>query len=71
MSSGFRLNDDEKRAYAEDGFFIRERVFDAAEIEDLRDAVEVCAAKAAAAVRPGVDEYEIDGNRYCEASGST
>ncbi len=71
MSRNFRLTDDETRAYADDGFFIRECVFDTVEVEDFRDAIEVCAAKASAAVRPGVEEYEIDGNRYCEASGST
>jgi len=71
VSRSHRLTDDEKRAYAEDGFFIRERVFDASEVEDFRDAVEACATKATAAVQPGVEQYEIDGNRYCEASGST
>ena len=67
----FRLSDEEKRSYAEDGFFIRECVFSAAEIDELRDAVEDCAARATAAVERGGEEYEIDGNRYCEASGST
>jgi ectoine hydroxylase-related dioxygenase (phytanoyl-CoA dioxygenase family) len=66
-----RLSDEEKRSYAEDGFFIRECVFSAAEIDELRDAVECCAARATAAAEAGGEEYEIDGNRYCEASGST
>jgi len=67
----FRLSDEEKRSYAEDGFFIRERVFSAAEVDELREAVEGCAARAIAAAEAGGEEYEIDGNRYCEASGST
>jgi phytanoyl-CoA hydroxylase len=67
----FRLSDEEKRSYLEEGFFIRERVFSAAEIDDLRDAVECCAARASAAALASGEEYEIDGNRYCEASGST
>jgi ectoine hydroxylase-related dioxygenase (phytanoyl-CoA dioxygenase family) len=67
----FRLTDEEARSYAEDGFFIRERVFNAAEIDELCAAVECCAARAAAAARADGERYEIDGNRYCEASGST
>ena len=45
----FRLNDEEKRSYAKDGYFIRECVFGAAEIDELRDAVECCAVRAIAA----------------------
>ncbi len=67
----FRLNDEEKRSYAKDGYFIRECVFGAAEIDELRDAVECCAVRAIAAAEAGGEEYEIDGNRYCEALGST
>jgi hypothetical protein len=67
----FRLSDGEKRAYANYGFFIRECVFGAVEIDELRDAVECCAARAGAAALADGEEYEIDGNRYCDASGST
>lgn len=72
MRSGqFGLRREERRAYQRDGFFIRERVFDATEIDALRDAVEHCASRASEAAAAGGEEYEIDGNRYCEASGST
>jgi len=60
----------EQRAYAEAGFFIRERVFAEDEIDELRDAVECCAARASAAAAGG-RTYQIDGNAYCEASGAT
>jgi len=67
---GFRLRAIEKRAYAEEGFFIRADAFAEAEIEAIRDAVECCAARASAAAAAG-HAYEIDGNVYCEASGAT
>ena len=70
-SGEFGLSPEERRAYRQDGFFVREGVFDAAEIEELRDAVECCVASASAAAAAGGEEYEIDGNRYCEASGAT
>jgi hypothetical protein len=60
----------ERRAYAEDGFFIRAAAFSEHEIEDLRDAVECCAVRASAAAAGG-QSYQIDGNVYCEASGAT
>jgi len=60
----------ERRAYAEDGFFIRKGVFGKGEIEDIRDAVERCAARASAAAAGG-RTYRIDGNVYCDASGAT
>jgi len=66
----FRLSALERRAYAEEGFFIRRGVFDADEIADIRDAVECCAARASAAASGG-RTYRIDGNVYCEASGAT
>jgi ectoine hydroxylase-related dioxygenase (phytanoyl-CoA dioxygenase family) len=60
----------EKRAYAEDGFFIRKGVFGGGEIDEIRDAVERCAARASAAAAGG-RTYQIDGNVYCEVSGAT
>jgi len=66
----FGLTGEERRAYDEDGFFVRERAFDAAEIADLRDAAEVAVARAATSP-PAADDYLIDGNRYREAAGST
>jgi ectoine hydroxylase-related dioxygenase (phytanoyl-CoA dioxygenase family) len=66
----FGLSALERHAYAEDGFFIRKRVFAEDEIDDIRDAVECCAARASAAAADG-RTYQIDGNVYCEASGAT
>jgi ectoine hydroxylase-related dioxygenase (phytanoyl-CoA dioxygenase family) len=73
MGSGAsELSGDERRAYAEDGFFIRRRVFAEDELVSLRDAAEGAVARVGAAAAGGVDdEYEIDGNRYCETVGST
>ncbi len=68
--SRFRLSASERRAYAQDGFFVRERAFASDEIEQLSAAVERCAARASAAAERG-QSYEIDGNAYCEASGAT
>lgn len=68
---GFRLNSIEQRAYAEDGFFVREGAFAEAEIYEIRDAVECCAARASAAAAAGGHTYQIDGYVYCEASGAT
>lgn len=66
-----RLTAAEKDAYARDGFFARRAAFDAAEIAELRDAVEHCARLVEEAARASADQYEIDGNRYAEAGGST
>jgi phytanoyl-CoA hydroxylase len=68
--SSFGLSALEKRAYAEDGFFIREGAFNGDEIDEIRGAVERCAARASAAAAGG-RTYQIDGNVYCEASGAT
>jgi phytanoyl-CoA hydroxylase len=66
----FCLTAFERRVYAEDGFFIRKGVFGEDEIDDIRDAVECCAARASAATAGG-RTYQVDGNAYCEASGAT
>jgi hypothetical protein len=71
MPRDHSLTPSERRAYAEDGFFVRRGQFDAAEIEALRDASECAVERAQAASDAGGESYEIDGNRYCEASGST
>jgi ectoine hydroxylase-related dioxygenase (phytanoyl-CoA dioxygenase family) len=65
------LRPEERRAWDEDGFFIRRRVFGADELEHLRAAVERVAVRARAAVAGSRDRYEVDGNRYCEAAGAT
>ncbi len=65
-----RLSAAEWRAWREDGFFIRRSQFGEHEIEELRAAAEHVAARAGSATASG-DAYQIDGNRYCEAAGST
>jgi ectoine hydroxylase-related dioxygenase (phytanoyl-CoA dioxygenase family) len=66
-----RLSDAERRAWEEDGFFVRERAFSADELADLRAAAErVVAIAARAAADPDAD-YAVDGNRYLEAAGAT
>jgi ectoine hydroxylase-related dioxygenase (phytanoyl-CoA dioxygenase family) len=64
------LSEQERRAYDEDGFFVRERAFAAAEVATLREAAEAAVALASAGT-PTCDDYLIDGNRYREAAGST
>ncbi|HPG26597.1 MAG TPA: hypothetical protein PLW10_13255, partial [Myxococcota bacterium] len=77
----WRLLDEERRAWEQDGFFAREAVFAADELEILRAAAERVVAAAtratlevvadpATALDPSLD-YEIDGNRYVEAARST
>jgi ectoine hydroxylase-related dioxygenase (phytanoyl-CoA dioxygenase family) len=66
----FDLTAEEARRYAEDGFFARERVFDAAEVRALGAAAEqtaAAAARASAAGRP----YVLDGNRFVDIDGVT
>ena len=68
-----RLTADERARYVEDGFFVREAVFDAAALEVLRAAAERVVARAAEAAERAVpeDAYAIDGNRYVEAARAT
>ncbi|MEE8508931.1 MAG: phytanoyl-CoA dioxygenase family protein, partial [Myxococcota bacterium] len=71
MKSGtWNLTAEERRAYAEDGFFARQRVFRAEEILVLAAAAERAVVQASEAVSDR-NAYEIDGNRYCEALGTT
>ena len=65
------LSPEERRAWDEDGFFIRPRAFDAQELAGLRAAAERVAERAQDAVRSCQESYQIDGNRYCEAAGAT
>ena len=64
------LSPEEASAYAEDGFFIREGVFEKAELDPMRAAAERVVAIAQAASRSG-STYHIDGNRYVDTSDST
>jgi len=66
-----RLSSQERRAWREDGFFVRPRAFDAAELGLLRAAAERCVEGAAAAMADASERYAIDGNVYHEAGGST
>jgi len=71
MGQSHRIDASERRAWEEDGFFIRTRVFTAPEIEALRTASEAVVERATRNAGNGSERYEIDGNRYCEAGGST
>jgi ectoine hydroxylase-related dioxygenase (phytanoyl-CoA dioxygenase family) len=70
MGTG-RLTQEELRAWEHDGYFVRESVFDARELAELRQAAERCARRAEAAMAEGGIAYAIDGNRYHDLSGST
>jgi ectoine hydroxylase-related dioxygenase (phytanoyl-CoA dioxygenase family) len=71
VQGNHRLDAAEQRAWEEDGFFIRTRVFDESEVEELRIASEAVVERATRNARTPSERYEIDGNRYCEAGGST
>src|SRR5262245_18003206 len=66
-----RLTESERRAWRDDGFFVRESIFGASEVAELRGTAERVVAQALAAVGRGCESYQVDGNRYCEAGGST
>ncbi len=70
-SDGLRLSPAERRAWREDGFFVRHGVLDTAEVDALRDAAERAVEIAHAGALAGGASYSIDGNRYHEARGST
>jgi hypothetical protein len=64
MQRGQRLTEHERRAYVEDGFFVREAVFDEEELDGLRAAAERVALTAARAAR------EIERAREEDAPGA-
>jgi hypothetical protein len=64
------LSERERRAWREDGFFLRRAVFSPAEVEDLREAAERVRAAALALSETG-RAYEVDGNRYVDAGPVT
>jgi hypothetical protein len=68
---GWRLSAEERLAWAEDGFFIRRRVFPEKELVALREAAERVVVRARGAAAQGGTGYEIDGNRYHEVEGAT
>jgi len=71
VERGRGLDGAERQSWREDGFFLRHRVFDEPELADLRAAAERVVAQAARALVSPDADYRIDGNRYCEALGST
>jgi len=64
------LSANERRAYTEDGFFVRPSAFTETEVASLREAAERVVARAEKAAQVS-ESYEIDGNRYSEAANST
>jgi hypothetical protein len=64
------LSDAERRAYRDDGFFVRRSVFAAAELEQLREVAERVVEQAGRASQAG-NAYAIDGNRYVDFDAST
>lgn len=74
----WKLTDAERRHYDENGFFAREKVFGAADLERLRSAAERVVERVtkevealAAPSRSTDRDYRIDGNRYVETTRST
>src|SRR5215471_9719940 len=67
----WRLSEAERRAWRDDGFFVRAAVFGADELAVLCAAAERCVARATAEIASGSTHYAIDGNVYHEAGGST
>ena len=66
-----RLTEAERKAWEDDGFFLRERAFPEDELDDLRAGAErVVAIAMREPQRPDAD-YAIDGNRYLDAAGAT
>ena len=71
MPASGRLSDAERRAWEEDGFFLRPAAFSPDEVEALREATERVGAAAARIAAAEGRPYEIDGNRYVDAGEVT
>ncbi|MEE4301107.1 MAG: phytanoyl-CoA dioxygenase family protein [Pseudomonadales bacterium] len=69
-STEFGLTEAERRAWAEDGFFLRPAAFAAAEIEALAAAAEAAARTAAAGCARG-RSYVLDGKRFVDCDHVT
>ncbi len=67
---GSRLTPDERRRYADDGYFVRERVFSATEVDNLCAAAERSAACAKQLSRAGTTYY-LDGHRFVDVGHRT
>ncbi len=68
--AGLGLSPEERRAWREDGFFVREQALGSDALERLRTAAEVVVARMTEAVRGETGGYRIDGNRYQPADGA-
>ncbi len=87
MVVGLSLTDAERQQYKDEGFFVREAVFERTELESFRAAAERVvgtatraslevmrapdAASASGSVTDTPVDYRIDGNRYVEAAHAT
>ena len=69
--ASFGLSDDERRAWREDGFFLRRCALGAEEVRELQEAAERVAARAGAEAAASAERYAVDGNVYVEAAGAT
>jgi len=70
MSGPLGLTEAERRAWREDGFFARARVFSETELDALRAAAERVRGVATELAGAG-RRYEVDGNRYVDAGPVT
>lgn len=68
--AAFGLSERERRAWREDGFFLRRAAFSLGEIEEMRAAAERVREVAQRLARDG-RRYEVDGNRYVDAGPVT
>ncbi len=66
-----RVLDAERRAWREDGFFVRSGVFSVPELEALRIAAERVGAETARLATRAGRAYQIDGNRYADVGAVT
>jgi len=61
----------ERRAWQEDGFFVRRAAFRREEVAEICAAAERVAAAAERAAADSSQRYTVDGNLYVEAAGAT
>ena len=64
------LTEEEFAVYRRDGFLVRERVFDAKEVERFQAAADLAAERAREAAASG-RTYHLDGNRFVDAGYRT
>jgi len=70
MTNTFTLSSAERLAYEQDGYLIREAVFNSTELEHLRDAAEQAVRTAHAQANRG-DTYFLDGKRFVDVDKGT